>query len=134
MEVTLGNADINNQDVVLDIIFWKTAPGERRIANGKKLIDTHCRISRVMYADKPATSIIETIAFQNPLDNYNKIIGKKVALAKAVADIDFLKRITQYNKLLQRFSSEEIRSMNLKRRLMRQHIWNIFHQTFRRWN
>ena len=115
----------DNVPTVLDILFWKTAPGERRIVNGRELIDTTCQISRVMYSDKPMTLLTKTEARQNPLDNYNKIVGKKVALAKAIANLVFLKPIRELGKES---------SMNLKRRLMRQHIWNVFHQTFGRWN
>lgn len=120
MRVELQRDD--NVEVVLDIIFWKTAPGERRIVNGKELIDTTCQVSRVMYEDKPMTLITKAEARQNPIDNYNKIVGKKIALARAIANIEFLKPIPQ------------ICSINIQRRSSRQHIWNVFHQTFGRWN
>lgn len=122
MKVTLGNADINNKDVVLDILFWKTAPSERRIVNGKELIDTTCQICRDGETSPVLRELTCAVARQNPIDNYNKIVGKKVALAKAIANLAFLKPIPQ------------ICNINIRRRLSRQHIWNVFHQTFGRWN
>lgn len=121
MIVELTNEE--NENIVLDIVFSKTAIDGRRKVNGKELIDTYCQVSRVTQINptelQPLTT---TAAFQNPLDEYNKIVGKKVSLAKAIADIGFLKPIPQCE------------GIHLKRRSMRQHIWNVFHQTFGRWN
>ena len=118
--------DDEGLDVVLDIVFTKTAFSKRRKVNNKELIDTYCQVSRVTQINpielQPLTT---TTAFQNPLDKYNKIVGKKIALAKAIAEIEFLLPLHQYNR-------DE--SVHLKRRSMRQHIWNVFHQTFGRWN
>ena len=105
-----------NLKIVLDIIFRKANPGERRRQNKKELIDTACMIFR------DGREIACTIARQNPLDAYNKIVGKKVALAKAIANLDFLKRIPQ------------IREADHCRYRMRRLIWEVFHQTFGRWN
>ena len=74
-----------NLKIVLDIIFTKTPPGERRHFGKRELIDTGCVISR------DGRLIACEFARQNPLDDYNKIIGKKVALAKAISQIEFLK-------------------------------------------
>lgn len=120
--------------VILDILFWKTAPGERRIVNGRELIDTTCQVSRVMYEDRPMTLITKAEARQNPLDNYNKIVGKKVALAKAIANLTFLKPIPFFFMGDLDLSRQQCNNINIRRRSMRQHIWNVFHQTFGRWN
>jgi len=119
----------DNIEVVLDIIFWKTAPADRRKINGQELIDTCCQVSRVMFSVQPMVLLCTAIAKQNPKDGYNKIVGKKIALAKAIAEIAFLNRIPP---LLQH--SQESHNINIQRRTMRQHIWNAFHQTFGRWN
>lgn len=115
------------ENVALDIIFWKTAIGERRKINGKELIDTYCQVSRIIQINPmESVLIIKTKALQNPLDRYNKIVGKKVALAKAIAGIAFLESlVSQYDRDI---------AIHLRRRSMRQHIWNVFHQTFKRWN
>jgi len=119
-------AELINEEgetVVLDINFRKTTIGERREVNGKELIDTYCKVSRVTQINPTELqTLTTTAAFQNPLDEYNKIVGKKIALAKAIADIGFLKPIPQCE------------GIHLKRRSMRQHIWNVFYQTFGRWN
>lgn len=120
MRVTLRRDD--GVKVVLDILFWKTTPGERRIVNKKELIDTTCQINIDGETSPVLRELTCAIAKQNPIDNYSKIVGKKVALAKAITNIEFLKPIPQ------------VCSINIKRRGMRQHIWNIFHQTFGRWN
>ena len=112
----------DNVEVVLDILFWKTAPGERRIVNGKELIDTTCQININGETSIVSRELTCAVARQNPIDNYNKIVGKKIALARAIANVEFLKPIPQ------------ICSINIKRRAMRQHIWNVFYQTFGRWN
>jgi len=109
-------------NITLDIIFWKTAPGERRIVNGKELIDTTCQICRDGETSPVLRELTCAVARQNPIDNYNKIVGKKIALARAIANIEFLKPIPQ------------IKAADLRRRSSRQHIWNVFHQTFGRWN
>lgn len=120
MKVELRRDD--DVEVVLDIMFWKTAPGERRIVNGRELIDTTCQICLDGETSPVLRELATAVARQNPLDNYNKIVGKKIALARAIANITFLKPIPQ------------ICSINTRRRSSRQHIWNVFHQTFGRWN
>lgn len=121
----------DNVPAMLDITFWKTAIGDRRKVNGRELIDTTCQIC----VDGDTSPVLRELACatarQNPLDKYNRIVGKKVALAKAIAGIAFLKPISMSRRDL---TTAECNSMNLKRRLMRQHIWCIFHRTFGRWN
>jgi len=102
--------------VILDIIFRKTNTNERRRYNNKVLIDTACMIFR------DDREIACAIARQNPLDDYNKIVGKKVALAKAIDKIEFLKSIPK--SMMAYHHHHE----------MRRHIWEVFHQTFGRWN
>lgn len=82
-------------EVVLDILFWKTAPDKRRIVNGKELIDTTCQINIAGDTSTVLRELTCAVARQNPLDNYNKIVGKKIALARAIANIAFLKPIPQ---------------------------------------
>lgn len=91
-------------------------PEKRRQKNGHELIDTTCQIS---WNGKELTC--ET-ARQNHLDSYNKIVGKKVALTKAINEIYFLKSTGCTN------------SARNRRRLMRTQIWAEFHKTFGRWN
>jgi len=102
--------------IILDIVFRRTNRNERRRYNKKELIDTACIIFN------KGREIACAIARQNPLDEYNKIVGKKIALAKAIAQIGFLERMIYYPMETHR------------RKIMRKHIWEIFHQTFGRWN
>ena len=108
-----SEGDLN---ITLDIMFLRANKKQRRRKNKKELIDTACIIFR------DDREIACGIARQNHLDNYNKIVGRKVALAKAIVNIEFLRYIPQ------------MCSINIRRRSMRQHIWNVFHQTFGRWN
>ena len=105
--------------IVLDIVFRKTNRFERRRKNGKELIDTTCMIFRV------GREIACATARHNPLDDYNKIVGKKIALDKAIAQIEFLKR--PHHCGISEIGYPQ-------RRIMRRHIWEVFHQTFGRWN
>lgn len=107
-----------NLKIVLDIVFRKTNRHERRRVNGKELIDTTCMILR------DGREIACATARQNPLDDYNKIVGKKIALTKAIAQVEFLKHLPEYYNL----------TTNHCRKIMRSHIWDAFHQTFGRWN
>ena len=112
-----------NLKIVLDIIFRRTNPGERRHSKRKELIDTTCIISRIGgVAQGVAMEIARGVSRQNPLDSYNKIVGKKVALTKAIAKIEFLKRIPHC------FTTSHARKVT------RRQIWEVFHQTFSRWN
>jgi len=103
--------------ITLDIMFLRANKKQRRRKNKKELIDTAC----IIFRDN--REIACGIARQNHLDNYNKIVGRKVALAKAIANIGFLQ-----------YMPSQACSINRRRRSMRQHIWNVFHQTFGRWN
>lgn len=102
-----------NEKVILDIMFLRANPKQRRHKGKKELIDTAC----IIFED--GREIACGIARQNPLDNYNKIVGRKVALAKAIAKVGFLKPFLIYTQ---------------RRREMRRQVWKVFHQTFGRWN
>lgn len=95
------------QIVILDILFWRTNKDKRRYQNRKELIDTTC----VIFWD--GREISRGVAMQNPLDTYNKMTGRKIALTKALVNLR--------------------KDMNLVFK-MREHIWKVFHQTFGRWN
>lgn len=111
----------DHQKVILDIVFMRTHPGERRHFGKKELIDTICIILRIGgVAQGVATEIARGIAKQNPLDDYNKIIGRKVALTKAIG--------------ICRMLSSPHRLEHIRRRGMRKHIWEVFYKTFGRWN
>jgi len=100
----------------LKILFSKTPVSKRRKKNKKELIDTTCSI----FVD--GVLVCDTIAKQNPLDHYNKIVGRKVALAKAISQIRFLSPVSSTHVWFQ------------KRREKRKMIWSIFHKTFGRWS
>lgn len=110
----------NGVSIILDIVFWKTSLGGRRKVNGKELIDTTCQVCIVGDTSPTGRELTRTVARLNPKDRYDKTVGKKVALTKAIANLAFL------NPVLQCIG------INQKRRSMRQHIWNVFHQTFGR--
>lgn len=112
--------------VVLDIIFQKTNPGERRRKNKRELIDTTCIIFR------GGQEIAYAVARQSPLDNYSKIIGKKVALARAIANIEFSRLVPQVPATPE--APEALEAPEASSREMRRHIWDVFRQTFGRWN
>lgn len=114
MIVTLTNWDDETFDI--KILFWKTHPQKRRYVNGRVLIDTTCRIFLGEEQLSCAT------AFQSPKDAYNKIIGKKIALTRAISTITSL----------QSFGCSAAESEH--RRLLREAIWLEFHRTFGRWN
>jgi len=132
MRVEFKNGDIKT---ILDITFCRTAVGKRRKVKGKELIDTCCKISinpcrkvsRILNASTSEESVLitKTIARQNPLDKYNKIIGRKVALAKAIANMSFLTPLSYVDKNF---------DTNLERLAIRKHIWNVFYQTHGAWN
>lgn len=111
--------DDENGRVTLDIMFRKTIPSERRHQNKKELIDTTCFIFRA------GVQLAYATARQNPLDDYNKIVGKKVALAKAIAKSKILKLSFHSYQTL---TGKHRRKVNCRR------IWKVFHQTFGRWN
>jgi hypothetical protein len=111
--------DDENNKVILDIIFRKTNTGERRRFGKKELIDTACMIFR------DGREIACAIARQNPLDDYNKIVGKKIALTKAIVQIKLLK-LSSYS--YQTLTGKHRRKVNCSR------IWKVFHKTFGRWN
>lgn len=113
----------DNVSIVLDILFWRTSPALRRKENGKELIDTYCRVSREVGADKSVTLYTQTVARQNPVDDYNKIVGRKVALAKAIAKLSFLKFELRDNIRI-------CCPVNYRKHKMRKRIWQVFHQTF----
>lgn len=105
-----------NTKISLTILFSKTLEYKRRFRHGKELIDTTCRI---FWGDKELAC--ET-ARQSYLDAYNKIVGKKIALTRAIAAIPFLRKE----------GCPAIESIH--RKINRQTIWMIFHKTFGRWN
>jgi hypothetical protein len=113
MKVNLLNED--NAKFDLDIVFHKTKFDDRRLvvkSNGKvhELIDTHC----IVFLE--GEELTHTIAYQNPKDNYNKIVGRKVALAKAIKEMYFVKRHGT--------GSDEYHLG------MRKQIWQVFKETF----
>ena len=111
--------DDENGKVTLDIMFTRTPLGGRRYFGKKELIDTTCFIFRA------GRQLAYATARQNPLDNYNKIIGRKVALAKAIAKTKILKLSPHSYQTL---TGKHRRKVNCSR------IWKVFHQTFGRWN
>lgn len=99
MKITLKTED--NVDITLYIVFHRTRFGERRKveSTGKELIDTACIIYRDCEGSDISNGNLKEVckvvvanerAYQSKRDNYNKIIGRKVALAKAIKRLVFL--------------------------------------------
>ena len=109
--------DEYGRKIQLKILFWKTPPKKRRRKHGRELIDTTCQIF-----DTFQSLLATGIAKQNSLDRYNKIIGKKVSLTRAINKINCLRSTS--------CSTED----GYTRRRMRQQIWAEFHKTFGRWS
>ncbi|HDY87927.1 MAG TPA: hypothetical protein ENH82_07430 [bacterium] len=110
MKVTLVTEENNIID--LDIVFHRTRLGERAYAGKKELIDTHCEVFR------DEQLITSTVAYQNSKDEYNKITGRKVALAKAICLMAFLSWVPYTSPI------------NDQRLVMRKRIWAAFKETF----
>lgn len=117
MRLSMLNED--NVRMNLNIVFAKTPLNERRRCGNKELIDTTCKIfcNEQMIAD-------ETVR-QNPADSYNRIVGKKLALQRA------LQRPHGLAPYPTGFSQGHI---NKTRREIRKKIWQEFHRTFGSWN
>ncbi len=120
--------DENSTRIQLKILFSKTPPGKRRRKHGRELIDTTCRIfDRLPETEKPTEKSVDDdlaglgIARQSALDGYNKIVGKKIALTRAINKIPYL------------LSTGCTTKAGIERQSMRQHIWNVFHATFKKW-
>lgn len=104
----------------LKILFWKTPPEQRRRKHGRELINTTCQIF-LNDGTSGGTLLAMGVAKQNSLDRYNKIVGKKIALTRAINAIPGLRSVgcpTEEGKI---------------RRKSRQQIWAEFHKTFGRW-
>lgn len=105
--------DIDEQEFDLDIRFLKF----KRVRKRKPVIDTVCQI--ICNGD---SLVADAIARQSHKDKYNKITGKKIALARALQQIGFLKSIP------------EIKAIHNNRKSVRKLIWNLFFTTFnKRW-
>ena len=101
----------------IEILFWKTPLEKRRRKHGRELIDTTCKIF-----DTFQSLVATGIAKQNVLDRYNKIIGKKIALTRAINKLQCL-----------RSTGCSVEASNTRWQ-MRQQIWTEFHKTFGKWS
>ena len=73
---------------LLNVSFHKL----HRQESGRDLIDTKCVISEVVTNGdtKPSfNDIASGLAMQNPSDKYNKYMGKKLSLKRALDEMDF---------------------------------------------
>lgn len=113
MKVSLKTED--DVPVDLEIRFSRTSVGLRRRKREKELIDTRCRIFRY------GKVIAEAVAYQSWRDKYNKIIGRKIALAKAIKQVGCLKPMPA------------IEISDKHRHEMRRQLWQVFHDNFG-WN
>jgi hypothetical protein len=103
--------DIEGLNFNLTVLFHEI----KRIRKNKPVIDTICKI--YLCGELGTTKLLAgSVAWQSPKDNYNKIIGEKIALTRALKQIDCLKSVP------------EIKTINLHRKLMRTKIWQAFHE------
>lgn len=121
MIVNLSNED--DKAIQLKILFSKTPPGKRRQKQGRELIDTTCKIFDKLHESEASFDELAGmgIARQSFLDDYSKIVGKKIALTRALKKVYYLQSFG--------CSTQDA----VIRRKMRQHIWNVFHATFKNW-
>ena len=109
--------DEYGRKIQLEILFRRTPLEKRRQKHGRELIDTTCQIF-----DSFQSLVAVGTAKQNPLDSYNKIIGRKIALGRAINKITCLR------------STGCPVEDGYTRRKMRQQIWIKFHKTFGGWS
>lgn len=86
--------------------------------NGKErdLIDTDCVIFLLKYKEMDCKfQLGYGTAKQNPCDRYNKFVGKRVALQKALQKILYFFPLSGKKERRKRF-------------------WEAFYETFKRWN
>ena len=72
---------------LLNVSFHKL----HRQENGRDLIDTKCVISEVAKngdSKSTFTDVADGLAMQNPSDKYNKYMGKKLSLKRALNEMD----------------------------------------------
>jgi hypothetical protein len=85
----------------------------------RELFDTHCVILWLEAEEtkfEPKNIMAHKVARQNPLDRYNKIVGKKIAMTRALKAIPALNLPTKRAKQ------------------NRTAFWNAFQEEFGRWN
>ena len=114
-------------NTLLQIDFHK----EHRTKGKKDLIDTFCIIYEVL---KQKRTIAIGRTNQNPLDKYNKIVGKKIALHRALNPRfsgPITKKDLDYYSLSGVIDGDYCELFSKKEN--RTKIWNTFHTTFKRW-